>query len=146
MQNKLVTLAGFSTRAMILIAAVLALSSSAYSQAQKERSVADRVFSDSQAKRGLEIYDQKCASCHDGGTMGPELWGPAFLTQWSGKDVDALHKVIAETMPQEAPGSLSEGQTLDAIAYVLQQNEFAAGPAELTSREQLKGLKFPSVK
>ena len=66
------------------------------------------MYSQEQSKRGRASYDGKCASCHDGGTMGPELWGDAFLTQWENKDVGGFFTRIQTTMPEDAPGSLGE--------------------------------------
>ena len=114
--------------------------------AQDARTVADNVYSETQAQNGAQIYDKKCASCHDGGTMGPELWGSAFLERWRKKDAEALYKTIVDTMPQEAPATLSEADTLNVIAYILQQNEFAPGSSALVTRKQLAGMKFPPAK
>jgi hypothetical protein len=47
----------------------------------------DGTYSADQARRGRAVYDSKCASCHDGGAMGPELWGDPFLAQWDGKSL-----------------------------------------------------------
>src|SRR6185503_17794131 len=74
----------------------------------------------------LPSYDGKCASCHDGGTMGAELWGDPFLTQWENKDIASLFTRIQTTMPEDAPGTLAEKEVLDIIAYVIQTNGFPA--------------------
>ena len=131
------------TRTVALASLIFLLALAPHSLAQGGRTVADGVYSAEQAQNGRQIFDKKCASCHDGGTMGPELSGAAFLNQWRKKDAEALYKSIADTMPQDAPGSLSEEETLDTIAYILQQNEFAPGSTRLISRKQLVGMKFP---
>src|SRR5919107_1355372 len=77
-------------------------------QAPAETTVRDKVYSQEQSKRGRAAYDGKCASCHDGGTMGPELWGEAFLTQWENKDVASFFTRIQTTMPEDAPGTLGD--------------------------------------
>ena len=107
-----------------------------------DTTVADKVFSADQAKRGRASYDGKCASCHDGGTMGPELWGDPFLTQWENKDVASFFTRIQTTMPEDAPGTLPEKEVLDIIAYVIQTNGFPAGDNELASKDALTKLKF----
>lgn len=114
-------------------------------QAQ-ERTVDERVYTDAQAKRGLALYDKRCASCHDGGTMGPELWGSDFISKWRNQDADALYKAINETMPQDAPGSLSEVETLSVIAYLLQQSGFPSGSKEMQQRGELVGMRFVEPK
>ena len=107
-----------------------------------ETTVRDKVFSQDQAKRGRASYDGKCASCHDGGTMGPELWGDAFLTKWENKDVGGFFTRIQTTMPEDAPGSLGEKEVLDIVAYVIQTNGFPAGDNELESKAALATMKF----
>ena len=107
-----------------------------------ETTVRDKVFGADQAKRGRASYDAKCASCHDGGTMGPELWGDPFLTQWENKDVASFFTRIQTTMPEDAPGTLAEKEVLDIIAYVIQTNGFPAGDNELASKDALGKIKF----
>jgi mono/diheme cytochrome c family protein len=104
--------------------------------------VADRVFSADQAKRGRATYDAKCASCHDGGTMGPELWGDAFLTSWENKTAAALFTRIKETMPEDAPGSLADAEVVDVIGYVIQTNGFPAGEKPLANTDALGAITF----
>src|SRR5437867_3072448 len=98
-----------------------------------DRTVRDGSYNAEQSKRGRTAYDTKCASCHDGGTMGPELWGEAFLANWENKDLGALFSRTQTTMPEDAPGSLSENETLDIIAYVVQTNGFPAGDRAIQS-------------
>ena len=111
-----------------------------------ETTVRDQVYSQEQSKRGRASYDGKCASCHDGGTMGPELWGDAFLTQWENKDVASFFSRIQTTMPEDAPGTLPDKEVLDIIAYVIQTNGFPAGDKELESKGALATMKFVKKK
>lgn len=107
-----------------------------------ETTVRDGVYSEEQSKRGRAAYDAKCASCHDGGTMGPELWGYSFLAQWENKHVGAFFTRIQTTMPEDKPGSLSESEVLDIVAYVLQTNGFPAGDKAIPSANALATMKF----
>jgi mono/diheme cytochrome c family protein len=107
-----------------------------------ETTVRDNVYSQDQAKRGRASYDGKCASCHDGGTMGPELWGDPFLSQWENKDVASFFTRIQTTMPEDAPGTLGESEVLDIIAYVIQTNGFSAGEKPIESKDALGAMKF----
>lgn len=111
-------------------------------QAPAGTTVRDKVYSPEQSKRGRASYDGKCASCHDGGTMGPELWGDPFLAQWENKDVGSFFTRIQTTMPEDAPGTLGEKEVLDIIAYVIQTNGFPAGDKELESARALTAMKF----
>jgi cytochrome c len=125
--------------AVLLVVAALA---SAQTSTGITSTVRDGVYSAEQTKRGRTTYDTKCASCHDGGTMGPELWGDAFLASWDNKDLNALFSRIQTTMPEDAPGSLSETEALDVIAYVVQTNGFPAGDKALQSPSALSTIKL----
>ena len=126
----------------VMAAGIAAAASGQSTTTTTAETVADRVFSADQAKRGRASYDGKCASCHDGGTMGPELWGDPFLNQWENKDVASLFTRIQTTMPEDAPGTLAEKEVLDIIAYVIQTNGFPAGDNELASKDALARMKF----
>jgi mono/diheme cytochrome c family protein len=126
---------------ILLISLAIAIAASGQSTTT-ETTVRDNVYNQDQAKRGRASYDGKCASCHDGGTMGPELWGDPFLTQWENKDVASLFTRIQTTMPEDAPGTLAEKEVLDIIAYVIQTNGFPAGDNELASKDALARMKF----
>jgi mono/diheme cytochrome c family protein len=126
----------------VMAAGIAAAASGQTTTTTTAETVADRVFSADQAKRGRASYDGKCASCHDGGTMGPELWGDPFLTQWENKEVASFFTRIQTTMPEDAPGTLAEKEVLDIIAYVIQTNGFPAGDNELASKDALAKLKF----
>jgi mono/diheme cytochrome c family protein len=128
------------TIAFVVVAGLAAAASG--QTAGTEATVRDKVYSQDQAKRGRASYDGKCASCHDGGTMGPELWGDAFLTQWENKDVASFYTRIQETMPEDAPGTLGEKEVLDIIAYVVQTNGFPAGDKEIESKDALAKMTF----
>jgi mono/diheme cytochrome c family protein len=121
---------------------VVAAAASGQTPGGTETTVGDRVYNEEQAKRGRNAYDAKCAACHDGGTMGPELWGDPFLAQWENKYVGAFFSRIQTTMPEDAPGSLSENEVLDIVAYVLRTNGFPAGNEAIQSASALATMKF----
>src|SRR5262249_30818071 len=102
-----------------------------------DSTVRDKVYSPDQSKAGKATYDAKCAGCHDGGAMGPELWGDPFLTSWENKTVGTFFERIKTTMPEDSPGSLSDAEILNVIAYVLQTNGFAAGDAAMQNGSAL---------
>ncbi len=45
-------------------------------------------------------------------------------------------------MPGDAPGSLSDAQCADILAFVLSKDGFPAGQSELTAGPALKDVKF----
>src|SRR5260221_521616 len=121
---------------------VLAAVASAQPPSGTDTTVRDGVYNQEQARRGRATYDARCAACHDGGTMGPELWGDPFLEQWADRDVGAFFNRIRTTMPEDAPGSLSENEVLDVVAYVLQTNGFHPGDKAMQSGSALATMKF----
>lgn len=118
------------------------------SSAQIPRSVWDGVFTDSQATRGDALYRASCASCHgadlNGGEMAPALRGGTFTSNWNDLALSELMDRIYQTMPANAPQSLSRAQSVDILAFVLRSGGFPAGGAELspdgTSLQQVKFL------
>ena len=124
------------------VPALFAAATAGQTPSGTETTVRDGVYSAEQAKRGRAAYDAKCASCHDGGTMGPELWGDPFLTQWENKSVREFFNRIQTTMPEDAPGSLGENDVLDIIAYVIQTNGFPAGDKAIEDKGALANMKF----
>jgi cytochrome c5 len=131
-------------RLAALAAAPLIASALASAQAPSAPATAspEGIYSAEQSRRGRTVYDAKCASCHDGGTMGPELWGDAFLTQWERKRLSEFYTRIQTTMPEDAPGSMSEAEILDAIAYVLEMNGFKPGDHAIPRASALAALVF----
>ena len=98
------------------------------------QTVADRVYSDAQAARGAGVYDIACAGCHRadlGGNTGPALRDQRFAQQFAGKDLKSLFTRIATTMPRNAPASLGDNAYLDVVAYMLKENGFPSGSADL---------------
>ena len=99
------------------------------------KTVADGVYSDVQATRGAASYDASCGGCHRpdlGGANGPALRGERFARIFAGKDLKTFYTKIATTMPRGAAASLGDAVYLDIVAYVLRENGFPAGDAELT--------------
>lgn len=68
----------------------------------------------------------------------PPLADAAFLREWSGRTVGDLFDLIKMTMPENAPGTLSDRAYADLVAYILQANGFPAGSQSLEpERERL---------
>lgn len=131
-----------SVRRVLIACALVAGAAAGSAQAPTETTVRDNVYGQEQSKRGRAAYDGKCASCHDGGTMGPELWGDPFLAQWENKSLAEFFSRIQTTMPEDAPGTLGESEVLDIIAYVLQTNGFPPGDKAIENKNALATIKF----
>ncbi len=78
------------------------------------------------------------------GAVGPPLVGESFLSNWSGRPLADLIEKTRLTMPFQLPMTLSQQESTDLVAYILQAGEFPAGQAEL-SDATLPGIGFPVV-
>lgn len=84
-------------------------------------------YANEQAVRGQEVYQATCARCHPPG----HLDGEAFEVGWNERRVFDLYSLLTNTMPQDKPGSLSDEQYIDVIAYLLQRNHVPASSVAL---------------
>ena len=115
--------------------------------AQDMKSQWDGVYTVEQARRGEQLYDKKCSSCHGtnlmGGLHAPALVGSAFTPNWNNMSLYDLFERMRTSMPEDDPGSLSSRQTADIVAFMLQKGEYPAGTSELpTEAEVLRTYTF----
>jgi mono/diheme cytochrome c family protein len=105
------------------------------------KTVWDGAYSEPQARRGEAVYAAECSSCHASDLSGQNgrLIGDRFMRDWREDNLDSLFRRTKAVMPRTAPGTLTDGQYLDIIAYVLQENGFPAGS------EDLKAETAPSI-
>jgi len=130
-----ISVASVVNLAIVLVAGLMIAGASLAAQ-QKSKTLSDGVFTADQAQRGKSGYDGVCARCHGvplTGSQGngPTLKGPAFLAHWDKDTLASLYTKIRDTMPQGAPGTLTDDVKLQILAYVLQQNGFPAGKSDL---------------
>jgi mono/diheme cytochrome c family protein len=90
-------------------------------------SAATGVFTAAQATRGEEVYTNACARCH----MTAQHSGATFAATWHNRRVFDLYDILVNTMPLDDPGSLSEQEYIDVVAYILKINGHPAGKAAL---------------
>jgi mono/diheme cytochrome c family protein len=103
--------------------------------AQAAQTVWSGVYSEAQAYRGEKVADRSCIGCHgpglDGGDSGPKLVGEMFLANWSSQPVSELFDWVLESMPPDAPGTLSKEDAAAVLAYILKINKMPAGREDL---------------
>ena len=81
------------------------------------------------------MYATECSGCHRDGLpkrAAPAADGGRFMEAWAEDSLKSLFTVIKTTMPQSAPGSLSDTAYTDIVAYILKENAFPSGSEELT--------------
>lgn len=85
------------------------------------------VYTAAQATRGQETFAFNCQGCH----TPASYTGEQFTKNWIGKPLAELYNFISTAMPKSEPGSLSEGEYAQLVAYLLKLNQMPAGDAEL---------------
>jgi mono/diheme cytochrome c family protein len=107
----------------------------------------DGVYTAAQAERGKAAYAKSCTNCHiadlAGSVRGPSLKGDRFMAAWQNTTVNNLFRKIRDSMPATYPETVADDVKIDIIAYLLQQNGFPAGSAELTQdSNQLENIQI----
>jgi glucose dehydrogenase len=77
-----------------------------------------------QADEAQSLFGAHCARCH----TPTEIRG-RLLDDWSGRSAQELLVQVRDTMPAEAPGSLSDQQYQRLVGYMLQQVSITAAAA-----------------
>ena len=73
--------------------------------------------------------------------VAPSLSGRNFLERWEGQTVSSLYLFARQSMPQENPGTLSDQEYIDIIAFLFATNDIPSGDEELASDlEVLNGI------
>lgn len=105
------------------------------------------MFSAEQALRGKSAFDLSCSRCHNvalvGSERGPAIKGASFLSHWEKDSVAGLFSKIRDTMPEGGPGTVKDEVKIDILSYILQQNGFPAGKADLKADvSSLEDIRF----
>src|SRR3954462_8720175 len=134
--------------ALILLASVALAATTLFAQGQTTN---DGVGTDAQVKRGADVYQAMCASCHDaqlaGSGTAPALAGTDFAANWKDETVGSLFERIRATMPADNPGSLKRDQVADLVAFILNFNKFPLAQKDLPSdSDSLKAIKITAPK
>jgi mono/diheme cytochrome c family protein len=93
-------------------------------------------FTADQAAHGKTLYNKTCVDCHgstlDNGEFGgPPLKGDYFKNHWGAGSVAALVAFTKAKMPTDRPGSLSDQNYVDIIAYLLDANGYPSSDKDL---------------
>ncbi len=104
-------------------------------------SVWEGVFTEAQALRGRGVYPGACGGCHGRRLNGapddpdmlstPPLARAKFLRGWEGRSLATLFEYTRATMPESNPGSLTDEEYVDIIAYMLSVSGMPPGDDEL---------------
>ena len=94
----------------------------------------------------LEVYPGACGGCHGRRLNGapddpdrvstPPLARAKFLRDWHGRSLATLFEYTRAPMPESNPGSLTDEEYVDVIAYMLSVSGMPAGDDELRTDPQ----------
>jgi mono/diheme cytochrome c family protein len=91
------------------------------------RTSMDGVYTAAQATAGSDVFANYCRSCHT-----PTFHtGPTFRAKWFGKPLSDLFGYLRREMPKSDPGSMSDEEYAQALAYLLRMNGMPAGARPL---------------
>jgi hypothetical protein len=75
----------------------------------------------------------------------PGLADQRFARKWTGRSLRDLFDLIRTTMPENAPGSLTDRAYADLVAFILEGNGFPPGSEPLEpNRDRLAAIVFQS--
>ena len=94
---------------------------------QDLQSTMSGVYTEPQAARGEETYMAVCVSCHPAGTYK----AAGFKAAWKGRPLSDLFDQVRQKMPKNDPGSLSQQEYAQLVAYLLRINGVPAGDTDL---------------
>ena len=101
----------------------------------------DAIYAADQASTGAGLYETSCAECHgpelEGGETAPALAGPDFRWAWNGRSVGELFESIRISIPERRPRSMTRTEKASVLAFMLSENGFPAGTAELADKTDL---------
>ena len=121
----------------LLAIAAFAAGWAAVAAVAAQQAASPAVFTAEQAAAGRALYQSTCASCHlpdlKGSFEAPQLAGGNFMNMWRNRPISDLFSRIRNSMPLTNPGSLSDPDTANIVAYILQANGAAAGAQALTA-------------
>ena len=117
-----------------------------YHQPPHDATIWNGVYTAEQAQRGQKSYEKFCGYCHRDnleGDEGPSLVGSPFTLRWRNHTLDDMYTTIQDTMPQDAPGTLSAQAYADIVSYLLKMNGAPTGSQELPAKSaELARIRF----
>jgi nitrate/TMAO reductase-like tetraheme cytochrome c subunit len=94
-----------------------------------------------QAAAGKQLFERSCSPCHgtrlEGTAAAPALSGASWKQSFAGAKLLTVWGEIKGPMAQDANVNLSTQQSLDILAFLLEQNGLPAGTQPLADTRQL---------
>lgn len=80
-----------------------------------------------QVALGEQWFRAVCFECHASGGLS----NADFRLKWGGRSAFELFESVRSTMPESAPGSLTQGTYLAVVAYLMRTNGMPVGTSAL---------------
>ena len=134
----LVALTSFAIGAASVLASLAAVAQPKPDSARA--SILSGVYTAAQNERGEAVHESACALCHGERLNGagqadmppsPAIAGLTFLHKWAGQPLASLFVYVKTKMPLGTPGSLSDQESIDAVAHMLAVSGMPAGDKDL---------------
>jgi cytochrome c-type protein NapC len=96
-----------------------------------------------QTATGKQLFEDSCAGCHGAsleGGDGPALSGVTWQQRFGGAKLLTVWGVIKGPMAEYAGKTFTTQQSLDILAYLLQQNGLPAGTQPLADTRELSDI------
>ncbi|SRR5581483_8424209 len=101
------------------------------------------VYSAAQAARGETVFNNVCLSCH----VPTDYQGDAFQSKFVGGTAFDMFETIRSSMPQDNPGSLTNEQYTDLVAYLFRLNGLPTRDKDMPAvADSLKAIKVEAPK
>ncbi len=112
-------------------------------------------YTEEQANKGKAVYTAQCASCHGaqgqggkvpdsftgyGGMKAPPVAGKGALPNM--ETAENVYTFIKQHMPLQKPGSLSDQEYLDIVAFDLMANKAGKPGDKPLTTDMLAGIKL----
>jgi len=94
-----------------------------------DRTIADGVYTETQAESGMQLYTEHCLICHDKKYFRP------VLKRWNGQSLSMLYTIMSASMPESNPASLRQEEYVDILAYILSLSRYPVGDTALDYRD-----------
>jgi mono/diheme cytochrome c family protein len=101
------------------------------------RAASTGVFTEAQARRGEQLFNQACSKCHN----VTDHTGTSFTAKWSSNSLGDIFDQVS-TMPPASPGGLNPDGYANLVAFFLSKSGYTPGREELPAdRNALKGIR-----
>jgi len=103
-----------------------------------ERTVRDRVYSQTQAARGEQVFESICTNCHE---IAEFTGSGAYLDDVEGKPLWETFDYVSSEMPEDDPASLLPVEYAAVLAYIFSVYGLPSGEVELpVDEEELEAI------